>query len=587
MTFLPIVERELRVASRKRSTHWFRFFAALLVVGVGFVILLGANRSVPGPRIGQQVFYAVSGMAIVFCALAGVFLTSDCLCSEKRDGTLGLLFLTDLKGYDVVLGKLAATSMVSAYALLAIIPMLGLPLLMGGISVAEFGRMSLVLVVTLLMSLGTGMFVSALCREARTALLATFGVMLFLTGILYVAALFVFQAWRVDSFNVLLLPSPILAYVHSFDSTFGGRGGAERFWISVSLLGGLALTQLAVASWWLPRSWQEGTTQDAARRRQRFAASPVQREMLARNPYEWLVARDRFPGWPTRMVLGALLLIWLAFFLGPLVWRAPRVGAGNREWMFITAFFFAYGLHFLVKGLAAVQSARRLSEDRRSGALELLLCTPLPPAFIIEGQRRVMRRQFRWLLAALLGVNLALAWFLLPDSPVHMSSRDAAVFITFFLGGIPLLWVDFNAIGWVGMWMGLRGLSPNRAALNTFVRVMAPPLLTAALFIFIAVNTRPDRDAIWLFWMAWVAIGFISTEAAVRHRRPELLQDLRRLAAGDKRRTAFDAFMPWVPGWRRDESPQGRSMFHASPPHPGQTPDAPDVQSRSIHETTK
>ena len=569
MTFLPIVERELRVAARKRGTQWLRFFAALLVIVVVFVILLGTNRSVPGPRLGQQVFYAVSGMAMVFCALAGVFLTSDCLCSEKRDGTLGLLFLTDLKGYDVVLGKLAATSMVSAYAVLAIIPMLGLPLLMGGISVAEFGRMSLVLVMTLLLSLGTGMFVSALCRETRTAMLASFGVILLLTGIPYVAALSIYLFWNVDAFNVVLLPSPILAYVHSFDSTFGGRGGAERFWTSVSLLGGLALAQLALASWWLPRTWQEGSGVAEAKSGQRFAASPVQQEMLARNPFEWLVARDCFPGWPTRIVLGFLFLVWFGFFLGPFFSKPTGAAARGQEWMFVTAFFFAYGLHFLIKGLVAVQASRRLCEERRSGALELLLCTPLPPAFIIEGQRRVMWRQFRRLLAALLAVNLALAWFLLPRRLFDMSDKDAAIFISFFLGGIPLLWVDFNAIGWVGMWMGLRGLPPSRAALNTFVRVMAPPLLTVLLFVFIGINAKPREDSIWGFWMAWVTLGVVSAWTAVRHRRAELFRDFRRLASGDKRKTAFDAFLPWVEGWRSDGSSESRRLARQRATHSG------------------
>jgi len=228
--------------------------------------------------------------------------------------------------------------------------------------------------------------------------------------------------------------------------------------------------------------------------------------------------------------------------------------------MFVTAIFFAYGLHFLIKGLVAIQSARRLSEDRRSGALELLLCTPLPPACIIEGQRRVLRRQFKWLLAGLLLVNLALAWFLLPRRPFDMSDKDAAIFISFFLGGIPLLWVDFNAIGWVGMWMGLRGLPPSRAALNVFARIMAPPLFTVLLFIFIGINAQPKEDAVWVFWMGWVMLGVVSAWTAVRHRRAELFRDFRRLASGDKRRTAFDALLPWAEGWRSDESSERRKL---------------------------
>ena len=31
MVLLPVVERELRVAARKRGTYWLRFFAALAV----------------------------------------------------------------------------------------------------------------------------------------------------------------------------------------------------------------------------------------------------------------------------------------------------------------------------------------------------------------------------------------------------------------------------------------------------------------------------------------------------------------------------------------------------------------------------
>jgi hypothetical protein len=167
-------------------------------------------------------------------------------------------------------------------------------------------------------------------------------------------------------------------------------------------------------------------------------------------------------------------------------------------------------------------------------------------------------------------VNLALAWMLVPKRPFHMSDRDAAIFISFFLGGILLLWVDFNAIGWVGMWMGLRGFPANRAALNTFARIMAPPLLTVLLFIFIGVNAKPREDAIWGFWMAWVALGVLSAKTAVHHRRAELLRDFRLLASGDKRNTAFDAFLPWMPGWNASApgggSGPGRPAENVRPP---------------------
>ena len=61
------------------------------------------------------------------------------MSEEKREGTLGLLFLTDLKGYDVVAGKLVANSLNGFYALMAILPVVALALLMGGLTGMQVG----------------------------------------------------------------------------------------------------------------------------------------------------------------------------------------------------------------------------------------------------------------------------------------------------------------------------------------------------------------------------------------------------------------------------------------------------------------
>src|SRR5689334_21600678 len=126
MTFLPIVERELRVLGRRPSTVWIRFFAALGFLLV-WLLLLGSAHGTAPADLAQRLLVAFGILAFGFCLLAGVFLTADCLSEEKREGTLGLLFLTDLRGYDVVLGKLMATSVQAVYGLLAIFPILALP----------------------------------------------------------------------------------------------------------------------------------------------------------------------------------------------------------------------------------------------------------------------------------------------------------------------------------------------------------------------------------------------------------------------------------------------------------------------------
>ena len=127
MTFLPIVARELRVASRRRSTYWVRAGAALTVIvaGTWFFLMM---RERPSQEVAQVLFSVLTGSAVLYCLLRGVGLTADCLSEEKREGTLGLLFLTDLRGYDVVFGKLVATSLNALYGVLAIVPVLAVPL---------------------------------------------------------------------------------------------------------------------------------------------------------------------------------------------------------------------------------------------------------------------------------------------------------------------------------------------------------------------------------------------------------------------------------------------------------------------------
>jgi|SRR6266581_7968593 len=157
MTFLPVVDRELRVAARRRGTYWTRLLFVLVCAGIVGLVLMFAWAMQGGTSgIGAGLFYFLTLITLGFSALAGVFLTADCLSEEKREGTLGLLFLTDLKGYDVVLGKLLATSVPAIYGVLAVFPVLAITLTMGGVTAGEFWRMTLVFMNTLFFSLSVG-----------------------------------------------------------------------------------------------------------------------------------------------------------------------------------------------------------------------------------------------------------------------------------------------------------------------------------------------------------------------------------------------------------------------------------------------
>ena len=68
------------------------------MMSVSLASLRGPTQS--GQGLG--IFHSLSMDAFAFCALAGVFACSDALSYERREGTLRLLFLTDLHPFDVL-----------------------------------------------------------------------------------------------------------------------------------------------------------------------------------------------------------------------------------------------------------------------------------------------------------------------------------------------------------------------------------------------------------------------------------------------------------------------------------------------------
>ena len=58
-------------------------------------------------------------------------------CAVATTGKQGLALIEE-RDFDIVLGKLTASSLSSIYGLLAIFPIMGVPLLLGGVAPAEF-----------------------------------------------------------------------------------------------------------------------------------------------------------------------------------------------------------------------------------------------------------------------------------------------------------------------------------------------------------------------------------------------------------------------------------------------------------------
>jgi ABC-type transport system involved in multi-copper enzyme maturation permease subunit len=545
MTVLPIVERELRVAARRRATYWLRVTAALAAIAVfGWMLLTLLRDHVPPASHGRYLFRALFGLAFGYCLFIGARLTADCLSEEKRNGTLGLLFLTDLKGYDVVLGKLAATSLHSIYALLAILPVIWLPVQMGGVSASDLWQSALVLLNTIFFSLAAGIFVSSLSRNERiamcttvfVALLATFGPFI-LAFVIELSLSHQFDDPR-DSWPILALsPGYGLGYVLTRSTFFAGFAAlpGESFWWSLLLVHLLSWALLLLASQILPRVWQ---ARDSNSRLEQHGACLEQwtygraearrahrTRLLNVNPFLWLVSRERWKPSLVWLYLGAVAGMWL--------WGWSNYDAlmFDQKTLVPTVLLFQTFLKLWV----VTETCDRLAEDRRSGALELLLSTPLTARDILRGQWLALKRQF----AKPLAVVLVLEFFLLR----HQFTLAKTLI------NLALLLADVVTLGWVGMWLGLTARNLNRAILGTIGRVLVLPWVAswAVTLVFDGLLRlsglgpfEPTEQAQVCFWFGMgLANNFLF---GVCWARWHLLNDFREAATPGARREKMDWF---------------------------------------------
>ena len=389
MILLPIVERELRVAARKRSTFWVRIGAAALalLIGAGVLLLMTLPGSgLASMNMGGALFSLLTWLSLAAALSAGLFLTSDCLSEEKREGTIGFLFLTDLRGWHIALGKLLATSLRSFYAQSAVLPILALTLVMGGVTGTQFWKTSLALISALELSLVAGLCISSMSRDSQKALTGTTLLVLFLVGggPLFDTTL----AWlEGTSFKASLsLTSPGFLFVSA------GAGGSLPFWSAVLANQVVGLSLFGLSAVLLPRTWQTGapkrkdpSVRRLARWRSKTESSrfAFRAPLLAVQPVEWLLCRARWQAFPFWCVTGLLVAGLVAIY----IFESQPTALGI--WSFLSG-FFSFVLYLGVASYAV----RFFCDARKSGLLELLLTTPLTGLDIVQGQWRGLLRQF-------------------------------------------------------------------------------------------------------------------------------------------------------------------------------------------------
>ncbi|HAV63432.1 MAG TPA: hypothetical protein DCY13_13830 [Verrucomicrobiales bacterium] len=547
MAILVLLLRELKLAGRRPGTWWTR-----VVLGAfgGLLVLAVAETSGSPTQIGRSQFIALSYVAFAAALFAGVRYTAHSLGEEIREGTLGLLFLTRLRAHDVVLGKLAATTLRAAYSLIAALPIIALPMLLGGVTFTAYGHVAAVLANTLFVSVAIGLAVSAFNRQPVRAVLGTLFLVMALAGIPFWidAAIADYRDANFNPYASILSPGYAL-YLAAHTRGIGiweclaWQHALGWLLLGLATLGTRRMTEKVNEKSRLPFiRWLLGTGETSAGRRLRD-----------RHPVQWLTQRrGRAP-----TVIACLLLVTLGIWSA---WYTQRMNPDTWQMMMrSTLMLYIFPFYFILTIWIAAEAARRTGDARREGALELMLATPLQVPEIVRGFWRGIVRMFGPAILIVLLLRTAAAWIHLlwyHDYVMQQLAQNSMVTgidewaffhhqaASEFFGLVTTVLVPM-AVAWVGLWLGLSMERPAPAIAVTWVVVVVLP-------VFIGLVVQIASTAITFFsqglsnmWMSVVMQGLISLvvyAAFILWARRCLLRHFRNAANGTHRRPRSRSF---------------------------------------------
>jgi ABC-type Na+ efflux pump permease subunit len=387
----PIFTREALTVPR-RARHYTTRSLYLLVLWVlaltAWQAAYGWGRDVTGGDLayfGSLVFQLLSFLELTLVVFFSALFAAAAVTQEKDRRTFVLLLLTDLRNYEIVLGKLFG-SLLNIGALVACaMPVLALTMLLGGVAP---GQVLLTFVILLCSALAAGSLgcLLALWREKtfQTLALTVLALVLYLLAVEGLAGLPGGGPVR-DSLN------PYRALQAVVEPT--GDASEWSAALSFALLMVLAAVLLNGLGLWKLRAWNpsgepiiqrekvgEDEPEDPAKRRDIHAAPGRVREVWA-NPILWREMWTRAYGRRPLLIKAAYLLVFLLVCF----WVVPALGdpAKADRLALAGALVPVVVLSLLLLNAQAVTS---VTNERDLKAIELLLVTDLSPREFIFGK---------------------------------------------------------------------------------------------------------------------------------------------------------------------------------------------------------
>ncbi len=503
----PIFVREWRTLPRRARHYGLR----TLYLGLLWVLALTAWQALVGwdqpatlgdtARFGLVLFQILSYVQLVLLMFFAALSAASTISQEKDRRTFVLLLITDLRNYEIVLGKLLGSLLQIGIFLAGMVPILLMLTWLGGVSAAQVGQVTLILASTALAAGSLGGLV-ALWRDKTFQALALTVLFLglYLSLVQGLGLLILFGAAPHDVARWQSWLQPFLALNQVLDPPPHDPGLHPAYAYALAML----LGSVVLNGWgmWRLRAWNP-------------SGEPI---MQREAPEEERIDRARAHAAP-----GKARPVWP----NPILWREIATGAyGRRPLLVKTAYFLvlalvayyaldpiqtrawalAGGLVLAILSLLLVsaQAVTAITSERDLGALDLLLVTDLTPREFIFGKLwGICYNTKEYLLPPLILAGI-FAWRgQLATPPVWGKNFEA--FFCLALGGVILF--AFGMI--LGLHVGLGTHNSRVAVVKSLGTVFFLSVGTAICIYLISITGRLEYGFLrqWLSFSGFIFAG--------------------------------------------------------------------------------
>jgi ABC-type transport system involved in multi-copper enzyme maturation permease subunit len=516
MSIVPVISRELRSQARQPLTFLLRL-AGAGGIAVAFWLAFSSSRisgNVPelGPyarttqamrqaqlqNFGVALFGKMNFTIFVAIWLLTPLAAADSISRERREGTLPLLQLTELRAWEIVLGKSFVHIVRSSTLFLTMAPWLCVPFLFGGVSSQDL-RMALLLDASaLFLAQSAGLVASTLSRDWLKAVVWAY----VLAYALLLGTMNLYAAILNDAFTSGSAPSAMPAFARWAGRPTGVWGqfqhGSDGFlWKHSTLLGLLTNGTMEYQTQWVmggagfnsmrlefQSSWQEiGTALNPAGRALwlrgvvwifagsiavfvasiflgaacvkgswREASGSVAwerlREKYFRPRYGVATLRKRLSrslsrnpiGWLHQYSPSARLTKWAwCLFLV----TVETILAGNVYDIYSAQF----GLGLLLLLGLLFSSTGSFRDELETGAFELLLVTPIRERQILLGRVSGIWQQFlpAFVIFGAGGIFLGSGW---NDDHTAGTAKQSVLWFALLFASAPFIGLYFSLLRW-------------------------------------------------------------------------------------------------------------------------------------------